>query len=118
MNHYTSSGKSLFPWCPMSRAFCETSITKPLLARYNKILIFILCPASIYIGQTLWRMAMPKYHIAQVNIGRIRGPLDSATMHGFMSRLDEISIARSRPSSVIGYIRSVISSRIIWVECE
>jgi len=36
-------------------------------------------------------MAMPKYHIAQVNIGRIRGPLDSATMHGFMSRLDEIN---------------------------
>ena len=34
---------------------------------------------------------MPKYHIAQVNIGRIRGPLDSATMHGFMSRLDEIN---------------------------
>src|SRR5205085_1261298 len=34
---------------------------------------------------------MPNYHIAQVNIGRIRGPLDSATMHGFMSRLDEIN---------------------------
>ncbi|MGE5737107.1 MAG: DUF3291 domain-containing protein [Acidobacteriota bacterium] len=34
---------------------------------------------------------MPKYHIAEVNIGRLRGPLDSATMHGFMSRLHEIN---------------------------
>ena len=34
---------------------------------------------------------MPTYHIAQVNIGRIRAPLDSAAMHGFMSRLDDLN---------------------------
>ena len=31
------------------------------------------------------------HHLAQVNIGRIVAPLDSETMHGFASRLDEIN---------------------------
>src|SRR5690348_7388428 len=39
---------------------------------------------------------MTNYHIAQVNIGRVRGPLDSATMHGFMSRLDELNALADR----------------------
>ena len=30
-------------------------------------------------------------HLAQVNIGRIKEPLDSATMSGFVARLDEIN---------------------------
>lgn len=34
---------------------------------------------------------MKNYHIAQINIGRIRAPLDSATMAGFMGRLDELN---------------------------
>ena len=34
---------------------------------------------------------MSEYHIAQINIGRIRAPLDSPTMAGFMNRLDEIN---------------------------
>jgi Domain of unknown function (DUF3291) len=34
---------------------------------------------------------MTRYHIAQINIGRMRAPLDSAVMHGFVSRLDEIN---------------------------
>ena len=34
---------------------------------------------------------MARYQIAQVNIGRINAPLDSALMAGFMSRLDEIN---------------------------
>jgi hypothetical protein len=34
---------------------------------------------------------MKKYHLAQVNIGRIKAPLDSDVMRGFMSRLDEIN---------------------------
>jgi hypothetical protein len=34
---------------------------------------------------------MARYQIAQVNIGRIKAPLDSALMAGFMSRLDEIN---------------------------
>src|SRR5579883_3059860 len=31
------------------------------------------------------------FHIAQVNIGRVKGPMDSAVMYGFASRLDEIN---------------------------
>ena len=34
---------------------------------------------------------MTKYHIAQVNIGRIRAPLEDEVMSGFVSRLDEIN---------------------------
>jgi hypothetical protein len=30
-------------------------------------------------------------HLAQVNVGRIAAPLDSETMYGFTSRLDEIN---------------------------
>ena len=32
-----------------------------------------------------------RYHIAQVNIGRVRGPLDGPQMAGFMSRLDDLN---------------------------
>jgi len=32
-----------------------------------------------------------KFHIAQVNIGRIKGPLESDVMAGFVARLDEIN---------------------------
>ena len=31
------------------------------------------------------------FHLAQVNIGRVRGPMDSEIMHGFASRLAEIN---------------------------
>jgi len=39
---------------------------------------------------------MTKYHIAQVNIGRIKAPLESPVMQGFMSRLDEINALADR----------------------
>jgi hypothetical protein len=39
---------------------------------------------------------MKRYHIAQINIGRIKAPLDSETMHGFVSRLDEINTLADR----------------------
>jgi hypothetical protein len=29
------------------------------------------------------------HHIAQVNIGRVKGPMNSTVMHGFASRLDD-----------------------------
>jgi hypothetical protein len=32
-----------------------------------------------------------KYHIAQVNLGRIKAPLDDVVMAGFVNRLDEIN---------------------------
>ena len=34
---------------------------------------------------------MPIYHIAQVNIGRVRAPIEDPLMAGFVSRLDEIN---------------------------
>ena len=34
---------------------------------------------------------MSNYHLAQVNIGRIRAPLESAQMAGFVARLEEIN---------------------------
>jgi len=45
---------------------------------------------------------MSGYHIAQVNIGRMRGAsTDDPVMHGFMSRLDEINaIADTAPGFV------------------
>jgi hypothetical protein len=44
---------------------------------------------------------MATYHIAQINIGRIRAPLDDPQMAGFMNRLDEINaLADSSPGFV------------------
>lgn len=41
------------------------------------------------------------YQIAQVNIGRIRAPLDNALMEGFVSRLEEINaLADASPGFV------------------
>jgi hypothetical protein len=41
------------------------------------------------------------YHIAQINIARMRAPLDDASMQGFVSRLDEINaLADTAPGFV------------------
>ncbi len=34
---------------------------------------------------------MSRHHIAQVNIARMRAPLDDSIMAGFVARLDEIN---------------------------
>ena len=34
---------------------------------------------------------MAKYHLAQVNIGRVKGPLEDTIMAGFVNRLDELN---------------------------
>jgi hypothetical protein len=39
---------------------------------------------------------MTTYHLAQVNIGRIKAPLDDPRMAGFMSRLDELNALADR----------------------
>ncbi len=39
---------------------------------------------------------MPGYHIAQVNIGRIRAQLDDPVMAGFVGRLEEINALADR----------------------
>jgi len=42
-----------------------------------------------------------KFHLAQVNIGRIKAPLESETMSGFVARLDEINaLADASPGFV------------------
>ena len=44
---------------------------------------------------------MSRYHIAQVNIGRIKAPLEGPVMSGFVSRLDEINaLADNSPGFV------------------
>src|ERR1700691_3770113 len=44
---------------------------------------------------------MSKFHIAQVNIGRIRAELDDPVMAGFVNRLEEINaLADSSPGFV------------------
>jgi hypothetical protein len=44
---------------------------------------------------------MADYRIAQVNIGRIKGPLEGSVMAGFVARLDEINaLADSSPGFV------------------
>jgi hypothetical protein len=39
---------------------------------------------------------MPKYHLAQVNIGRVRAPIEDSLMAGFVARLDEINALADR----------------------
>ena len=44
---------------------------------------------------------MTTYHIAQVNIGQIKAPLEDQVMSGFVARLDEINaLADSSPGFV------------------
>ncbi len=44
---------------------------------------------------------MTRRHIAQVNIGRIRAPLDDALMAGFVARLDEINALADRSPAFV-----------------
>ena len=39
---------------------------------------------------------MKKYHLAQVNVARMKAPLDSALMSGFVARLNEINALADR----------------------
>ncbi len=39
---------------------------------------------------------MPDYHLSQVNIARMKGPLDSDVMAGFVARLEEINAVADR----------------------
>lgn len=44
---------------------------------------------------------MKRVHLAQVNIGRVRAPLEDESMQGFVSRLDEINaLAEASPGFV------------------
>lgn len=42
-----------------------------------------------------------QYHLAQINIGKVKGEMDTEIMHGFASRLDEINaLAESSPGFI------------------
>ena len=41
------------------------------------------------------------YHIAQVNIGRMKAPLESPVMEGFVTRLDEINALADRAEGFV-----------------
>jgi hypothetical protein len=41
------------------------------------------------------------YHIAQINIGTVKGPMDSEIMHSFASRLDEINAVADGASGFV-----------------
>lgn len=44
---------------------------------------------------------MSDYHLAQVNVAKMRWPLEDPRMHGFSSRLDEINALAERSSGFI-----------------
>lgn len=46
------------------------------------------------------------FHIAQVNVGRIRAPLDGPVMAGFMQRLDEINALADRSPGFVWRLQS------------
>src|SRR5580698_8480169 len=66
---------------------------------------------------------MSNYHIAQVNIGRVRAPLDSPLMAGFVNRLAEVNELADRspgfvwrlqtPAGDATYLRPYEDDRIL-----
>ncbi len=46
------------------------------------------------------------FHLAQVNIGRIRGPLDGPVMAGFMKRLDAINALADRSPGFVWRLKT------------
>ena len=71
---------------------------------------------------------MPKHYIAQVNIGRIRAPLDDSLMAGFVARLDEINALADRSPGFVWrlqtsegdatYFRTYKVSSEVWLGCR
>jgi hypothetical protein len=77
---------------------------------------------------------MPAYHIAEVNIGRVRYPTDDPRMAGFMTKLDQINALAERspgfvwrlqtPSGNATYLRpyddddSILINMSVWESVE
>ena len=67
---------------------------------------------------------MTKYHIAQVNIGRMKGALEDPVMAGFVARLDEVNTLADRspgfvwrlqtPEGNATYLRPYDDDRILF----
>jgi hypothetical protein len=47
------------------------------------------------------RDPMTNVHLAQINIGRIKGPLDGPVMAGFMARLDDLNALAERSDGFV-----------------
>ena len=64
---------------------------------------------------------MPNIHLAQINIGRMKAPLDDPAMAGFMSRLDDLNALADRSRGFVWrlqgdagnntYLRPYVSDR-------
>ena len=77
---------------------------------------------------------MPAYHLAQVNIGRVKYPTDDPRMAGFMTKLDEINALAERspgfvwrlqtPAGNATYLRpyeddeSILINMSVWESVE
>lgn len=76
---------------------------------------------------------MPVYHVAEVNIGRVRYPTDDPRMAGFMTKLDEINALAERspgfvwrlqtPAGNATYLRpyeddSILINMSVWESVE
>ncbi len=49
---------------------------------------------------------MAEYHIAEVNIARIKGPMDGPVMAGFVARLDEINALADRSPGFVWRLKT------------
>lgn len=49
---------------------------------------------------------MNAYHLAQLNIGRIRAPLDTPTMAGFVARLEDINALADRAPGFVWRLKT------------
>ncbi|MCF6189628.1 MAG: DUF3291 domain-containing protein [Cocleimonas sp.] len=47
-----------------------------------------------------------KYHLAQINIAQAKDEMDTETMHGFMSRIDEINAIADKTDGFIWRLQS------------
>ena len=53
---------------------------------------------------------MSVYHIAQVNIGRVRAPIEDPLMSGFVSRLDEINAVADRSPGFVWRLQTPVGN--------
>ena len=53
---------------------------------------------------------MPVYHVAQVNIGRVKAPVEDPLMAGFVARLDEINALADRSPGFVWRLHTPVGN--------
>ncbi len=53
---------------------------------------------------------MPVYHVAQVNIGRVKAPVEDPLMAGFVARLDEINALADRSPGFVWRLQTPVGN--------